>query len=145
MVLEDRTRQYCDDCLPVYRNAQAASFTSAGRVKLQELRASGIDPAQTEEAAEKCGVIMRQRKREELEWDATHPNAQVDEVAFAGEFLPTLQRLSLTQISAATDLSQQYCSLIRRGLKVPHARHWEALRSLCEQGREYETEQGVEG
>lgn len=30
----------------------------------------------------------------------------------------------------ATALSLRYCSLIRRGLQVPHPRHWGALAQL---------------
>jgi hypothetical protein len=31
---------------------------------------------------------------------------------------------------AATGLSEHYCSMIRLGKKVPHARHWGLLRAL---------------
>jgi hypothetical protein len=30
----------------------------------------------------------------------------------------------------ATGLSQRYCWLIRRGERVPHPRHWEALSAV---------------
>jgi hypothetical protein len=33
---------------------------------------------------------------------------------------------------AATGLGQHYCSLIRLGRKVPHARHWAAFRELID-------------
>lgn len=131
VVLEDRNRQYCEDCLPAYRDAQAVSFSGAGRTKLQDLRASGIDPSQTGAAAEKRRSIMKQRRQEDMEWDAAHPDTVIDEAAFAREILPLLEGLSLSTISTHTGLSQQYCSLIRRGLRVPHPRHWEAFRSVA--------------
>jgi hypothetical protein len=31
----------------------------------------------------------------------------------------------------ATGLSEHYCSLIRLGKAVPHARHWEAFREAA--------------
>lgn len=130
MVLDDRTRQYCDECLPEYREAQRAAFSDAGRAKLKELRAAGIDPSRTGVAAEKRRSTMQQRKREEAEWYAAHPDAKADEAVFRREILPRLQNLSLVQISAATGLSPQYCSLVRRGLKVPHQRHWEEFRKI---------------
>lgn len=104
VILEDRSRHYCGDCLPAYRDAQAA---------------------------EKRRTMMKQRRKEELDWDAAHPDVRVDEEIFAREILPQLQRLSLSVISEHTGLSQQYCSLIRRGLYVPHPRHWAALRRLA--------------
>lgn len=131
-MLEDRARRYCDDCLPEYREAQSTSFSDAGRTILKELRAEGIDPSHTGEATEKRRTIMDQRRREEAEWDAAHCGVEVDESVFYAEILPQLQDLSISNIAKATGLSQQYCSLIRRGLKVPHPRHWTALRRLAE-------------
>lgn len=131
VVLEDRSRQYCDECLPEYREAQVASYAEAGRAELREMREAGVDPSQTGEAATKRHDTMKQRRREEVAWDEVHQDADGDETVFRSEILPRLQGLSLTQISAATGLSQQYCSLIRRGLKVPHQRHWTSLESLA--------------
>jgi hypothetical protein len=120
MGLEDRTRRHCEECLPEYRAAQTASFSDSGRAKLKELRATGTDPSQTGKAAEKRRNTMQQRSREEAEWEAAHPGIEDDESAFTTDILPKLQGLSLTQISAATGLSKQYCSPMRRKLKVPH-------------------------
>lgn len=53
-----------------------------------------------------------------------------DRRAFKREILPRLKGIPLRKIHAATGLSLQYSSLIRRGLYIPHARHWQALRSL---------------
>jgi hypothetical protein len=75
---------------------------------------------------------MQQRRRDEAEWDEAHPDAIVDEAVFRSEILPGLQGLPLSTLVVATGLSQQYCSLIRRGLKVLHARHWDALSRPCE-------------
>lgn len=38
-----------------------------------------------------------------------------------------LQDVSLGMMAKATGLSEQYCSLIRRGEYVPHPRHWASL------------------
>jgi hypothetical protein len=91
VMLEDQAREYCDDCLPDYREAQITSFSDAGRAKLKELRASGIDPSQVGEAAEKRRTTMKERRREEAEWDAAHPGGEVDAEAFTNEVLPQLQ------------------------------------------------------
>lgn len=123
MVLEDRIRQYCDQCLHEYRQTQTITFADARRAKLKELRAAGIDPSHTGEASEKLSSRMQQRKREEAAWDAAHPDVEVDEEVVGSEILPGLRGVMLSTLVAATGLSQQYCSLIRRGLKVPHRRH----------------------
>lgn len=80
----------------------------------------------------KLRSVMKQRRHEELEWDAAHPDTVIDEARFMNEIMPKLNHLSLSQISAATGLSQQYCSLIRRGLKVPHRRHWSSFKAVTQ-------------
>jgi CRISPR-associated endonuclease Cas1 len=127
VVLEDQSRHYCDECLPEYRETQVASYAEAGRAKLREMREAGIDPSHTGEASAKRSSRMQQRRREEAEWEAAHPDTEVDELVFTTEILPQLQDVSLSTMMRATGLSQQYCSLIRRGLKVPHRRHWTRL------------------
>ena len=89
-----------------------------------------MDPSHTGEAIQKRRSTMQQRRREELKWDAAHPDAEIDEDQFTSEILPQLQGVSLSTIAGVTGLSQQYCSLIRRGFKVPHPRHWQALKRV---------------
>jgi hypothetical protein len=43
---------------------------------------------------------------------------------------PKLRSVSLLETMQATGLSRTYCGMIRRGVRVPHPRHWEALREL---------------
>jgi hypothetical protein len=47
---------------------------------------------------------------------------------FVREILPTIQSLPLSDLVRATGLTHGYLSTVRRGEKVPHPRHWPALR-----------------
>ncbi len=49
-----------------------------------------------------------------------------------------LRDVPLPALVKATGLSKAHCSLIKRGLRVPHPRHWEALEALAE-GNAHET------
>ena len=60
-------------------------------------------------------------------WTGDRP----DPVVFRTEILPGLRRKPVRDLVAATGLSKHYCSLIRLGKRVPHARHWDALRRLA--------------
>ena len=44
--------------------------------------------------------------------------------------VPALASVKLSALMAATGLTNASCSLIRRGVTVPHPRHWEALANL---------------
>ena len=51
---------------------------------------------------------------------------------FTREILPRLQCVRLGEMAEATGLTQGYCSFVRRGLKVPHRRHWDVLLRLSD-------------
>ena len=68
--------------------------------------------------------------RRNRSWAREHPG-QRDEAWFKREIAPKLDGFSLNEIAAATGLSLAACSRIRAGAKVPHPRHWEALRKLA--------------
>jgi len=59
------------------------------------------------------------------EWDEKH--AQPDPNEFVRAILPSLLGVPIQRMVEATGLSLRYCSLIRRGLRVPHPRHWSAF------------------
>lgn len=106
-----------------------ASFSAAGRAKLAELRAVGKDPSKGGEMAKRRAAKVVQRMKIQAAWEAEHGTVE-NPVVFQREILPHLREVTLRAMAKATGLSEQYCSLIRRGLYVPHLRHWSALRGL---------------
>jgi hypothetical protein len=66
------------------------------------------------------------RKREAREWDDQHGKL-IDLSAFQRDILPLIQNVPLSRLQKATGLSLRYVSLIRRGERTPHPRHWEAF------------------
>ena len=55
----------------------------------------------------------------------------LDPAVFVDQIAPSLRDLATVDLVRATGLSDHYCSLIRLGKRVPHPRHWEALRLAC--------------
>jgi hypothetical protein len=66
------------------------------------------------------------RKREARESDESHGKL-VDLSAFQRDILPLIQNIPLSRLQKGTGLSLRYVSLIRRGERTPHPRHWQAL------------------
>jgi hypothetical protein len=62
-------------------------------------------------------------------WDQANPGLADPEV-FSREILPLIQEVPLRRLMEATELSLRYCSLIRKGDRIPHPRHWELLRQI---------------
>jgi CRISPR-associated endonuclease Cas1 len=133
--LPNRTRVYCDDCLPHYQRDLYQALAEAGRAAVTKQRAEGIDPSHGGAAGEKRGATMSRRKRELQEWKVAHPGTIVDPEVFAREILPAIQGVPVSELVRATGLTVGYLSLIRRGAKVPHPRHWNALRIAGEPPR----------
>jgi hypothetical protein len=66
-------------------------------------------------------------------WSATNTPGMTRE-QFLAQVVPGLARVTLPRLIAATGLSNASCSTIRRGLTVPHPRHWGALAQLANGG-----------
>ncbi len=129
MVLKRQDRDHCDHCMSVELRANATDFRERGRATRAALRAEGQDPAHSAVANQRRGEKVTQHQRAFRKWDAEH-GGDADPEVFRREILPGLQAVSLGAMAKATGLSEGYCSFIRRGLKIPHRRHWEQLRIL---------------
>ncbi len=65
--------------------------------------------------------------QEQAVWEAEY-GTDADPEVFRREILPHLQFVTFGVMAKATGLSEGYCSFIRRGIKIPHHRHWSRLR-----------------
>jgi CRISPR-associated endonuclease Cas1 len=124
--LPDRRRHYCEDCRANRWENQTAKGRQNGATVLARLRAEQRDPAHGGRAAQSRGRKNAAHQRAVRDWDGPPP----DPAAFQSDILPRLRGLAINDLVAATGLSSHYCSLIRLGKRVPHARHWETLRRL---------------
>lgn len=92
-------------------------------------RLVGNDPAHGGEAARRRGKRNAVVLRANVAWESRQTEF-FDPATFAREIKPKLQGVSLAAMMRATGLSRPYYAMIRRGARVPHARHWAALRVL---------------
>ena len=92
-------------------------------------RLTGQDPAHGGESGRRRGEKLAANRRAIAKWERKNP-VQADPQSFEREIRPKLTGVSLAAMVRATGLSQPYCAMIRRGERVPHPRHWEALRGL---------------
>ncbi len=125
--LPHRDRVYCDDCLPEYQRDQYAEFAGAGVAAMAAQRREGNDPSHGGDVAARRGETTAKRRRELREWNTANGDASVAPVVFEREILPLIRSAPLSELMRATGLSLPYVSQIRRGLKIPHPRHWPAL------------------
>lgn len=122
-------RRHCDACDAKRIAEQGAALVLLGPQALQRMREEGRDPAHGGAPSQKRSATARMRRIAEIDWDRTHDLADPEE--FTLGILPKLADCSLRELSKATGLSLRYCSLIRRGERVPHARHWAAFNSFA--------------
>lgn len=131
LIVEDRHRLYCDECLPRFKNQRTEKLVGVARAALAEMRASPNDPAKTPEAIAKRVAGHAERRRAALAWEKENPGPHNAEI-FKSEIAPSLSAVTLPQMMQVTGLSSAYCWRIRRGDRVPHPMHWESLRNLGE-------------
>lgn len=129
VVLQSEQRTYCDECVPGIRIEGFDQARAKATATLAQARAEGKDPAHGGEAATKRAQTLARRIREAKARE-TETSSRPDPDTFVREILPGLKTVSVRAMAGATGLTRGYCSMIRRGLYVPHARHWAALRRL---------------
>jgi hypothetical protein len=122
-----RRRRHCDTCMPKARREQGLRAIEAARKALAVQTAAGNDPRRSAVRSEAIAEAHQRNRR----WAREHPG-QRDEAWFKREIAPKLDAFTLAEIAEATGLSLAACSRIRARAKVPHPRHWEALRKLVE-------------
>jgi len=110
--------------MPPHFQREQLERAIASASPVETLRArTGNDATHGNDAAAKRGATTAKRKRELREWEEKH-GTLLDLSAFDREILPLIRNVSLTELARATGLSRRYVSVIRRGEKVPHPRHW---------------------
>lgn len=123
--LPSRRHRYCEDCRRQRWEQHSARGRQNAAQVLAALRAEHEDPGYGGRAAELRGTKNAAHQRAVREWQGTRPDVSF----FATEILPGIRDVPIARLVAVTGLSEHYCSLIRLGKRVPHPRHWEALRS----------------
>jgi CRISPR-associated endonuclease Cas1 len=124
--LPNRRRRLCDQCRDGRFRASGTQARHNAAQTLAALRADHRDPAHGGRAAELRGRKNAAHQAAVRAWDGEQPDPEV----FRTKILPGLRERTDRDLMTATGLSQHYCSLIRLGKRVPHWRHWEALREL---------------
>jgi hypothetical protein len=108
------------------REQYATAFHGSGLRSLGQAKANGDDPTHGAEAGSRRAARNVERKRQAREWDERYGKL-TDLSAFQREILPLIQKVPLSRLQQATGLSLRYVSLIRRGERTPHPRHWQAM------------------
>jgi hypothetical protein len=127
-----RHRTYRGDCLSECHARPIETFSTVRPPAVAEIRGARSDAAHGGAAA----TARRKRNAAHVAavagWEREHGDSAsaLDPETFARDILPTFQDVSLRATAYATGLTQGYCSSVRRGLKVPHWRHWYALTNL---------------
>ena len=96
---------------------------------LRERRLAGSDPAHGGKAAKLRGKRNSVKLLANSKWEKNQ-DEKLDPATFEKDIGPRLKTVSLLETMQATGLSRTYCGMIRRGVRIPHPRHWEALRDL---------------
>ena len=63
-------------------------------------------------------------------WKASDLPTWLDEDFYRQEILPRLSSFTVKKIRLAIDVSHPYATLIKRGDKIPHPKHWLTLGRL---------------
>jgi hypothetical protein len=117
--------------MPKARREHGLRANAVARKALTAQTVAGNDPRRTAAVNRVRGEAVSEGHRRNRSWAREHLS-QRDEAWFKREIAPKLDAFTFKVIAAATGLSLAACSRIRAGVRVPHSRHWEALRELAD-------------
>ena len=94
---------------------------------MKNLAPSGWAANQSAQAQALRSQAQQRHAAAQKAWDpAAHP-AWLNEEAYRQEIQPLLTSFSTSAIATALGVSWAYASLVRKGQKLPHPRHWVSL------------------
>ncbi len=123
-------KTYCPACAKLQQIESAARLQVAGPAALARLRAEGRDPSQRTAVRRLRSEKAALRHKEAMAATGRIRATAMEREEFRTRILPRLRQVPLRALMYATGLSKPQCSMVKRGLRVLHPRHWEALRAL---------------
>ena len=112
--------EYCAKCVPGVNRENLLRQAKLGRI------ATHSAMAEARRAATHAKQVEALR-----EWNPCDLPEWLDENCYLQNVLPGLAKLSVKKIRLAIDVSHPYATLIKRGSKIPHPRHWKSLANLA--------------
>ena len=110
---------YCVKCVPLVNRDNLLQQAKLGRIATHSA------------SAEARRSVTQARQAQALRnWHPSDLPTWLDEDCYRREILPRLSKLTVKKIRLAIDVSHPYATLIRRGISVPHPRHWLPLAEL---------------
>jgi hypothetical protein len=110
---------YCLKCVPAINRERLIETAELGRI------ATHSPKAEARRAATHMKHVEAQRR-----WNPSALPNWLDEEFYRREVLPRLSNLTAKKIREAMDVSHPYATFVKRGLKIPHPRHWLPLAEL---------------
>ena len=111
---------YCAKCVPAVNRENLLNQAKLGRIATH----SQIAEARRSATQTKQAQALRR-------WNPSDLPAWLDEDCYRREILPRLSKFTVKKICLAIDVSHPYATLIRRGVSIPHPRHWMLLAELA--------------
>ncbi len=124
---------FCKTCGVVIQAGSTFCRACADLSFVDRLRKIGRDgrvAAQTPEAQARRSETQRQNEEEKRRWSPESLPGWLNENTYVQKIQPLLAGKANSAIAIALSCSLQYAIHIRKGRRIPHPRHWEALAKL---------------
>ena len=125
-----RGQQYCARCKGRQQRQSVTAARPAAVATVAALRAEGRDPTHGGAAQRRRGMSAAAQEAAVQDAGGRAQDAAAMRTRFDREFPDKLQGVPVHRLCEATGLSPSYWSLIKRGMRVPHVRHWAVLAAL---------------
>jgi hypothetical protein len=112
---------YCVECVPLVNRDNLLQQAKLGRI------ATHSASAEARRSATQAKQAQALRK-----WNPSDLPRWLDEDTYRRDILPLLSRFTVKSIRLTLGVSHPYATLIKRGISIPHPRHWLPLADLAD-------------
>jgi hypothetical protein len=112
--------RYCLSCVPIVNRENLLAQAKLGRI------ATHSPTAEARRSATQIKQFAAIRS-----WNPSELPRWLNEKAYRREILPRLSKFTVKAIRLALGVSHPYATNIRRGVCIPHSRHWAKLANLA--------------
>lgn len=132
--LPPRPLRVCRSCGVILKrglNYCAMCSTEVSRQNLLEVAKLGRIATHSPEAEALRARTMQRHEAAKRAWRKSDLPKWLDEEVYRKDIMPNLANITVPTISSALDISEPYANDIRKGKRIPHARHWLSLGRLA--------------
>ena len=133
-VVQPRPQRACRGCgvvLHSHRKHCSACGVNISRANMIEIAHRGRLGSKSAESLARLSAAQKQQRAARRDWVPSSLPSWLTRETYREGIWPRLSKVTVPNLARTMRVSESYATKVRKGLHVPHPRHWQALAELA--------------